>query len=500
MENKDLDAKRIFLFALLVLLMMFALQTYTLFFSPKETRKPEQTRQEKTEAPNLLLGTTREGQPPKNVQEFDFQNFKVSVAQEGGKIVSIWDKKYNHQLVSELEKKLNVYPLEVFTGNPELDFKLNFSPYQLQQQGNSIRLEYKDEQVRVVKTLSYMGSYFKLTLQVEGITSPLYVLAGNLSKEDSFYTHAGPVLNLDGKVIRISTEDVKGKEIFQGSISFAGEENRYYFKGFSGKIDTVAVYNVDGKDTFVAVRYKEPIYFYAGAKEYTRIKDIGLVDVIDWGMLKWIVKPLFVFMYFIYEHLHSWVVSILVLTLIVRVFMIPLTYKSTISMMKLSELAPKMQEIREKYKNDPVKMQEEIMKLYSEAGFNPLSGCLPILFQIPVFFALYKVLIITADLQLASLLWIPSLAQKDPYYILPILMGLTMIGQQFISPNPDKSQNVMMYVSSVIFTFLFASFPSGLVLYWTFNNILNIGQSYFIKKYILKDKGKMTKEKTKRKK
>ncbi|MGB9873483.1 MAG: membrane protein insertase YidC, partial [Hydrogenobacter sp.] len=143
---------------------------------------------------------------------------------------------------------------------------------------------------------------------------------------------------------------------------------------------------------------------------------------------------------------------------------------------------------KERYKNDPIKMQEEIMKLYSQVGFNPMSGCLPMILQIPVFFALYKVLTITADLQLASMLWIPSLAQKDPYYILPILMGLTMIAQQFISPNPDKTQNFMMYISSIAFTFLFANFPAGLVLYWTFNNILNIFQSYLIKEVILKDK------------
>jgi YidC/Oxa1 family membrane protein insertase len=118
-----------------------------------------------------------------------------------------------------------------------------------------------------------------------------------------------------------------------------------------------------------------------------------------------------------------------------------LTYKSTLSMMKLSKLAPKMQQLKEKYKDDPVKFQEEMVKLYSEAGFNPASGCLPILLQIPVFFALYKVLTITADLQLAKFLWISSLAEKDPFYILPVLMGITMIAQQFISPSPEKSQN-----------------------------------------------------------
>jgi len=211
-----------------------------------------------------------------------------------------------------------------------------------------------------------------------------------------------------------------------------------------------------------------------------------------------LVKPLFVFMYWIYEHLNSWVFSILALTLIVRLLMFPLTYKSTISMMKLSELAPKMQQLKEKYKNDPAKFQEEMIKLYSEAGFNPASGCLPILLQIPVFFALYKVLTITADLQLAKFLWIDSLAEKDPFYILPVLMGITMIAQQFISPSPEKSQNVIMYISAIVFTFLFANFPSGLVLYWTFNNIVSLAQGYIIKRLITKPKAKEGKKSKKK--
>ena len=126
------------------------------------------------------------------------------------------------------------------------------------------------------------------------------------------------------------------------------------------------------------VKSSGKLLFYAGAKEYSRLSTIGLSDTIDFGTLRLIVKPLFIFMYWIYEHLHSWVFSIVALTLIVRLFMFPLTYKSTVAMGKMAELAPKMQELKEKYKNDPVKFQEEMMKLYQEVGFNPMSGCLPI--------------------------------------------------------------------------------------------------------------------------
>ena len=316
-------------------------------------------------------------------------------------------------------------------------------------------------------------------------------------QEEDFYSHSGPVIKIGDSVERIDVEKVEGRQLITGDIKFAGEESRYYFKGFSGPISAVAIYKVENKSTITLVKSSGKLLFYAGAKEYSRLSTIGLSDTIDFGTLRLIVKPLFIFMYWIYEHLHSWVFSIVALTLIVRLFMFPLTFKSTVAMGKMAELAPKMQELKEKYKNDPVKFQEEMMKLYQEVGFNPMSGCLPILLQIPVFFALYKVLTITADLQLAKFLWIQSLAQKDPYYILPVLMGITMIAQQFISPSPEKSQNYIMIISSVFFTFLFASFPAGLVLYWTLNNIFNLGQTYVIKKLTFKEE-KPTKKKGKK--
>jgi len=260
--------------------------------------------------------------------------------------------------------------------------------------------------------------------------------------------------------------------------------SRYFFKGFKGRIKRVVVDRVSYRDgdeeriaTFTYVSSGEPLILYMGAKYYSRLREIGLGDLLDYGMLKIVVKPLFIFMYWVYEHTGSWIASIVILTLILRIVFFPLNYKSTTAMAKLQEAAPKMEKLRKKYRNDPAKLQQEMMKLYSEIGTNPMSGCLPILVQIPVFFALYKVLIITVDLKLAGMLWIPSLADKDPFYLLPVIMGLTMILQQKIMPSPDPKQNLIMYISAVAFTILFASFPAGLVLYWTVNNILNMAQN-----------------------
>ncbi|ADC89815.1 membrane protein insertase, YidC/Oxa1 family [Thermocrinis albus DSM 14484] len=498
MDKKDIDTKRLFIFLLVITFALFAYQTYLLLFRPSTPpqEKPKQVQKDES-VPQLMLGSFREAQKPSETLSYRLGDFSIKISPQGGKVVSWVDEKYGKDLVTSTEKKLGVYPLEIFTGDPQKDVELNFSPYQVQGSDREISMTLQGNGWFVRKRLVYDGERIKLYIEEQGL-GPIWVNVGTPLEEDSFYTHVGPVLEQDGSVKRIDIKDVEGRQSIKGDIKFAGVESRYYFKGLVGNIPQVVIYRLEGDHSLVVVRYSQPLILYMGAKDYGRLRVLGLSEVLDYGTLRIIVKPLFVFMYWIYEHLHSWVFSILVLTLLVRLIVFPLTYKSTVSMMRLSELAPKMQELREKYKDDPVKFQEELMKLYAEAGFNPMSGCLPILLQIPIFFALYKVLTITAELQLASFLWIPSLAQKDPYYLLPILMGVTMIAQQWVSPAPDKSQNLMMYVTSVVFTFLFASFPSGLVLYWTFNNILNIVQSYVIKRFLLKEEPKRGKRGKKR--
>ncbi|MFN3598880.1 MAG: membrane protein insertase YidC [Aquificaceae bacterium] len=496
MERKDLDLKGLLIIFVVITLFLFAYQAYLIFFHPTPQPPPQQEVKEKPEnVPSLLLGTSREEKKPQNLITYDFEKYKIVLSQEGAKLISLVDKKYNKELITDEEKKLNLFPLEVFIGDPEKDLLLNFSPYEIKKEGDQIIAKVKGEGFELIKRITYKGDYFSLKIEASGIPTP-FISSGMKVKEEDFFTHSGPVVKIGNKVERL--EKVEGRELITGDIKFAGEESRYYFKGFSGPIKAVAIYNLEGKETITLVKGEGELAFYGGAKEYSRLKNIDLSEVIDFGSLRLIVKPLFIFMHWIYEHLHSWVFSIFALTLIVRIFMFPLTYKSTVAMGKMAEVAPKMQELKEKYKNDPAKFQEEIMKLYQEVGFNPMSGCLPILLQIPIFFALYKVLTITVDLQLAKFLWIQSLAQKDPYYILPVLMGITMISQQFISPSPEKSQNLIMVISSVVFTFLFASFPAGLVLYWTLNNVFNLGQTYLIKK--LTFKGKKEKPARKRKK
>jgi YidC/Oxa1 family membrane protein insertase len=186
------------------------------------------------------------------------------------------------------------------------------------------------------------------------------------------------------------------------------------------------------------------------------------------------------------DHVGNWGWAIILFTLLVKLILFPLSYKGMMSMQKLKDLAPKMKEIKEKYKGDPAKMNAQMMEMYKKNGANPMGGCLPMLLQIPVFFALYRVLLNADELQGAPWIhgWIENLAIADPYYILPVLMGVSMWFQQKITPNnfTDPLQEKIFKWFPVLMAgmFIIMPFPSGLVLYWVVNNIFTIGQQYVI--------------------
>jgi len=169
----------------------------------------------------------------------------------------------------------------------------------------------------------------------------------------------------------------------------------------------------------------------------------------------------------------------------VRIVLYPLTYKGMVSMQKIKDISPKIKEIQAKYKSDPQRMNAAVMDMYKKHGANPLGGCLPMLLQIPVFFAIYRVLLNSVELKSADwMLWISDLSLKDPYFVLPVLMGATMFWHQRITPSnfTDPMQEKIMKWLPVIFTFFFVTFPAGLTLYWFINNIFSIAQQYYVNK------------------
>ncbi len=229
---------------------------------------------------------------------------------------------------------------------------------------------------------------------------------------------------------------------------------------------------------------------FIGPKRYHLLKSFNmhLEENIRFGMFAIIAKPALEALNYLYGKVHNYGWAIIILTLIIKVLFHPLTAYGYKSMAKMQDLQPKLQEIKRLYKDDPAKMNSETMALYKREKINPMGGCLPMLLQIPVFFALYKVLMVAIELRNAPFIgYLTDLSAKDPYYITPILMGATMFLQQKMTPAMgDSTQNKIMLAMPIIFTFLFLNFPSGLVLYWLVNNIISIGEQVLVKKVYTK--------------
>ncbi|MGD8176124.1 membrane protein insertase YidC [Marinimicrobium sp. ARAG 43.8] len=228
--------------------------------------------------------------------------------------------------------------------------------------------------------------------------------------------------------------------------------------------------------------------FYTGPKDTQKLEEISpyLDLTVDYGWLWWLAKPLFSVLDWLHSFLGNWGLAIIALTIIIKAAFFKLSATSYRSMAKMRKLSPKMQELKERYGDDRQKMSQELMKLYKKEKVNPLGGCLPILIQMPVFLSLYWVIMESVELRHAPFfLWIQDLSVKDPYFVLPLLMGLTMFVQFKLNPTPpDPTQAKIMQLMPIIFTFLFLFFPAGLVLYWVTNNTLSIAQQYYITRQI----------------
>jgi YidC/Oxa1 family membrane protein insertase len=246
---------------------------------------------------------------------------------------------------------------------------------------------------------------------------------------------------------------------------------------------------------FVSAKGPLALHGYIGPKEYRTLQklDQRLTDAIEFGWFTFLARPFFKVMIVIYDYVGNWGWAIVLFTLLVKLVLFPLSYKGMMSMQKMKELAPKMKELKERYGKDPAKLNQQTMELYRKHKVNPMGGCLPMLLQIPVFFALYRVLLNADELQGAPWIgWITNLADKDPYFVLPILMGASMWLMQKMQPTTmtDPMQQKIFQWFPVIMTFFFLTFPSGLVLYWLTNNILSIGQQYIINRAYAAQKAK----------
>ncbi|WP_075173949.1 membrane protein insertase YidC [Neptunomonas phycophila] len=253
--------------------------------------------------------------------------------------------------------------------------------------------------------------------------------------------------------------------------------NNNYIAGFISPELTVA----PGSEASVGA------HFYAGPKNVDEMEAAApkLDKTIDFGVLWWIASPLYMLLKALHGFLGNWGLAIIGITLIVKAVLFPLNAKAFKSMAKMRKFAPEMKRMKEMYGDDRQKMSQAMMQLYKKEKINPLGGCLPMVAQMPIFIALYWVLAESVELRHAEFLYLADLSAKDPYFILPIIMGASMFIQQTLNPAPpDPMQAKVMKMLPILFTFFFLWFPAGLTLYWVVNNILSIAQQYVINKQI----------------
>ena len=262
--------------------------------------------------------------------------------------------------------------------------------------------------------------------------------------------------------------------------------------------DVALSVKTDDKDTLSATIYAAPVTVapgqsakipyraYLGPKDERQLKAIGVEaeKLVNFGWFTVVAKPLLWFINLTHGLTKNYGIDIILISILIKIIFLPLTQISFKSMKEMQKIQPEMNRLREQYKNDKARLQQEIMLLYKRRKVNPMSGCLPMVIQIPVFIALYNALQNTIEMRHAPFfLWIRDLSAKDPLYITPIIMGATMVIQQKMTPSAaDPAQAKMMLLMPVMFTFLFLNFPAGLVLYWMVNNILSIAHQYYLNK------------------
>lgn len=317
-------------------------------------------------------------------------------------------------------------------------------------------------------------------------------------KEKDKDNELGFVALADGEVTREKVKKPGHEPLVADKLAWLGIDEKYFLAALLPRPEGQYRVDVERKASGLLTARVAPVSLQLAANETKSLKfnvffgpkDIQVLRslqsdldrAIDFGWLEPIAKPLLLVLRFFNGFVNNYGWSIILLTLAIKIIFWPLTDKSFRSMQRMQKLQPFVAQIREKYKSDKAKLNREIMDLYKRHKVNPVGGCLPMLIQLPVLYAMYRTFLSATELRHAPfILWINDLSAKDPTYITPILMGASMFLQQKMTPTMgDPTQAKMMLMMPVIFTVMFLNFPSGLVLYWLLNNALSIAQQYYI--------------------
>ena len=365
--------------------------------------------------------------------------------------------------------------------------------------------------IRLEKQLTFhAGSYMvDISLTSTGLTGPVKVELGTnfgvVEWGEGFIGSVGTVSLIDDK---IDTDAPEAETERKGALAWTALQDKYFISALIPKGSASAWPKKQGeKLVSTGVRMAiDPspaplmLQLFAGPKEFDLLKSlhIRLEDTIDfgwfmfgsWDIVRTVAKPIFYVLRWINEYTHNFGLTIILLTVGIKLLFVPLQYKSYSSMKQMQTIQPKVAALQEKFKDDRDRLNRELIKLYRDHRVNPVGGCLPMVLQMPVFVSLFNILYMTIDLRQAPLgLWITDLSVQDPYYILPIIMGLSMMIMQKIQPTTmDPAQAKVMLALPALMTFLFINFPAGLVLYWLTNNVLSIAQQFVTDRFFMKNR------------
>ncbi len=396
-------------------------------------------------------------------------------------------------------------PLEVRFSDP----KINTESFETNVEASSVKLDATKQKTVLVLTQKLSNTTLTKVLtfypdghydvKVASTNKATFFITPGFRPDvlaDMYADHGALLALNDGTLNIIEDEDMEQSAELIG-VNVASAFDRYY---------TTVLYNYDismalsvmkdknnSPQIFIHANDKISLHGYAGPKNYNNLTSLDkrLSSVIEYGWFTFIAKPMFSMLQFIYSYVGNWGWTIVFTTILVKLILLPLSHKGMVSMNRLKELAPKVKELQEKYKDDKQKASMHMMELYKKEGANPMGGCLPVLLQIPIFFAIYRVLLNAIELKGAPwIFWIEDLSLMDPYYVIPILMGATMFLQQKITPNTmtDPVQQKMFQFLPVVFTFFFLWFPAGLTLYWFINNLVTVTQQYYVNRIFAKAK------------
>jgi len=542
---------------LAIVLSIIVIVVFSYFAPQRPVQRPiepqqvdKQAKMEKEELPALVEMPTVPVEVPVEEKEIHVETDLYSaVFTTRGGTLKRWDlKEYRYKDKNEKDNPVplvspdaTIPPLSIILDGKlkDLPTKVNYSAdkdiirFDSYSKRDTLTFSYTDPAGLSIKKVFtfYKDSYrVDLSTEVKGVPSYKVAIGSGFGifDEKGTWVHIGPVLLKESSKIDIDKNNIEGigflsrwfagrksknEVTHKGNIWWIAQEDKYFTSALASvsRNNDAVVWkwkdegNSKAQDVEIAYEVageKGEFLLYAGPKNYDILKTfgVGLEHIIDFGFFSIIARPLFWILKLFYKFIGNYGWAIILLTIVVRIPFIPLINKGQKSMKKLQDVQPQMAAIREKYKKDPQRMQKEIMELYRKHKVNPMGGCWPMLIQIPVFFALYKILLIAIELRGAPFIWwIKDLSAPDtlfghipsgipiiggvPVGLFPILMGISMVIQQKMTPTSmDPKQAKIMMFMPIFFTFLFLSFPSGLVIYWLISNILGIIQQLYVNK------------------